>query len=136
MFWDDPAFGLMRSGSKAFRGRTFPAFTVHPRLGWELAATLEEPGGSVTIRLDPVAASPVPTENVAWFSSFGSGADWTTAPDRDFSEQDVRFKPDMVAPGYALSAASDSDFTPGSKDKCAVVRALGTVRCAADAVCF
>ncbi len=57
----------------------------------------------------------LPPEHVAIFSSYASAANLTTDPTAD-----VRFKPDLVAPGYLRSAHSTGGYS-GKIDQCSTV---------------
>jgi hypothetical protein len=58
---------------------------------------------------------------VADYSAFGSAAsDVMPALDQNFSDVDVRVKPEILAPGTTLSAATDGKES-GEKDQCLVV---------------
>lgn len=62
-----------------------------------------------------------PKDNVAFFSSFGSMAAIKGTPfDYPRVQPDVRIKPEVLAPGYIIAAASDGNYT-AEVDQCAVV---------------
>lgn len=83
-----------------------------------LVNALSVEGGGLTLRV----VSSVVIDNVAYFSSYGPSPN---AREDRRQQQDLRVKPDLMAPGYTRSAKSDGKLT-GVMDRCRTETMSGT----------
>jgi len=111
-----PADGLVTPDAGELADSTIPFGFITNANATTLLKALS--GGRLVMNV----VTQTPLENVAYFSSYGA-APAVSAARREI--QDLRTKPDIVAPGYTRSAKSDGKYGH-SEDSCLTETMMGT----------